>query len=273
MAHSRLSLLALVVAAVALGVALLGPDRSREVESATPIQDGAPPELEERVATLEGLLAERVERSPANGESLPQREATGTSEERLTTGADERSGSPLQTGLEEFEQRLERLEARAWTLAELEERGFRVLRLALDEDALREWCGIASDAGAAATERIEALRRLRGQFLDDGTDARLAVVASALELAGTTDDPAVRAGVWQHLSGLKVPEMRAPLLSALGRDTSPEVRARAAEALGAFMPDPEIESALLRSLDFDGDESVKDAAFLGAYGQPRGPQR
>ena len=259
-----LAALSLAVAVAALAAALLRP-----TAPARPTQDGgrpnlspaeSAPALEARIAAVEARL-ERLEEGVVVPAASPGRAPL------------ERDPLPddVAARLERLEERQQRLEARAWSIAELREQGFRVLRLGHDEATLDAWTAQALDGGLPVAERLAAFARLRGQMRDDGTDARLPALEGMLALARATDDPAVRAAVYESCLHLSEPDLVEPLLGALRDDASAAVRSAAALALGALVEAPGVRDALERTVEADGDETVKDAAFLAAYGQPRRP--
>jgi hypothetical protein len=116
------------------------------------------------------------------------------------------------------------------------------------------------DGASPVHARLAALRELGGQRLADGTDARLPVLPTAIELAQTSKDADVRAGIWRALCDLPEPALLAPLLHALATDETPRVREEAAQALTAFMPAPDVRSALRGAAELDTDEHVRRQA-------------
>lgn len=148
--------------------------------------------------------------------------APGDADERLTT----------------LEERMWKLESRAWSLEDLRERGYRLLRPGLDEATLVQQTERALDTETSEEERLEAFRALRGQLRDDATDARLPALAGMLELARTTDQPAIRAGIYRELVGLVDPALVDPLVESMRGDATPEVRIAAARSLATFRAEP-----------------------------------
>ena len=117
-----------------------------------------------------------------------------------------------------------------------------------------------NDPASSPDDMITALRTLRGDRLEDGTDARLPVLSSMIELARVSDDGSVRANVWRNLSGLTAPELLNPLLNALAYDTDASAREEAAETLEDFLPDASVEEALRYAMENDADEDVRRQA-------------
>jgi hypothetical protein len=117
--------------------------------------------------------------------------------------------------------------------------------------AIAKWHDVARSSSAPETERLEALRGLRGARLPDGTDARLAVVDDMVRLAETSADAEVRADVWRQLSHMTEQSMLSPLLSALRNDSVDKVREEAAETLADFLPDERVRRALQHAAEND----------------------
>jgi len=260
--ENGLGLAALALSVAALGVALFGLRRTRSepvaASRAEPTSDPRIPALEARVARLEERESALPE--PAGAASRVPVEAAARGPESPLAGV----GS-----LDRVEERLARLEARAWSIDDLRAQGFRVLRLGHDQATLDAWTARAIDTDLPVQERIAAFARLRGEIRDDSTDARIPALESILALARSTTEPGVRAAVCDALPGLTETSVRSLLLGSLATDPSPEVRVAAAGALHALGSDPEVRAALEHDLAVDADERVKDAAFLSLYDPPR----
>ena len=110
------------------------------------------------------------------------------------------------------------------------------------------------------SEKLAALRELRGEELPDGTDAREAIVGSMIDLVRTSADPSARADAWRQLHGVADPAMRDPLLYSLQNDPSASVRSEAAETLDHFISDPVVADALRNAGQRDADERVRKQA-------------
>lgn len=245
---TKLVLFPSFVAVAALAVVLFRSDASaRSTEGAA-----VGLALDERLAALEA----RIDALAARRSSPPVVSARALVE-------------PDDEELARLEVRLQLLEARAWSIADLRQQGFRVLRLGHDEATLAAWTEEALDDDASAEKRLAAFARLRGQVRDDTRDARLAALESMLALARTTDDPTTRAAIYAELSGLTDPSLVAPLMDSMRGDSSVEVRIAAASTLASFRADDAVRAALELALEQDPDEYVKDAAFEALSGQPR----
>jgi HEAT repeats len=126
--------------------------------------------------------------------------------------------------------------------------------------AIAAWTDTARNPSASEKDRLVALRGLRGKQLEDGTDARLGVVADMVRLAESSGDERVRADVWRQLSHVTDRSMLAPLLSALQNDASFEVRSEAAETLADFLPDEQVRRALQHAAENDPNNKVRSEA-------------
>jgi hypothetical protein len=128
---------------------------------------------------------------------------------------------------------------------------------------------IARNASASEKDRLEALRKLRGARLPDGTDARLGVVEEMVRLAESSQNENVRADVWRQLSHVTDRSMLSPLLAALQNDASARVREEAAETLADFLPDESVRRALQHAADNDQNPKVRSQAFDSLGARPR----
>jgi hypothetical protein len=212
--------------------------------------------LERRVEELVTLIEQRstVAREVAAPKRLPVAEQAGTSTE-------------VTDALASIEKRLDELERR---VAEPRDRVERAqlrniheptpaARLQMLDETIRQ----GNDPASTPEEMLIALSTLRGQTLEDGSDARLPVLPSMIELARVSDDGEVRADVWRQLSGVTAPELLNPLLYALANDEHAKAREEAAETLADYMPDPLVESALRYAFDNDADRGVRRQAVEG----------
>jgi hypothetical protein len=118
----------------------------------------------------------------------------------------------------------------------------------------------AHDLAETEERRLEALGGLRGQRLDDGTDARLPVLDDMIRMAQTSANGATRADVRRQLSHVTDARLKQPLLNALASDPDPKSREEAAETLADFLPDAQVESALRAAMQNDAATKVRKQA-------------
>ena len=128
------------------------------------------------------------------------------------------------------------------------------------EDDTAGWTRVALDPMSTPEQSLAALRRLRFQRLEDGSDARIPVLSTMIELAQTSPEGEVRADVWRQLSGVTDLSLLQPLLHALANDSHAKAREEAAETLADFLPDPVVEAALIQARDLDSDRGVREQA-------------
>ncbi len=263
---------AVLLAAMGSAVAIFAAQSEERTAAAqAPTDHGS----SQRLAALERQvdeLARQIETAARNDLPVPV---------RLPVDEGRAEGSPDSLeSLRDIEQRLERLETlvRNAFVARDENAG----ELALDElmrratsrdlervdgDDPEDWrehikalIQQTNETWTTPDEMISALRTLRGNHLEDGTDARLPVLPSMIELARTSVDGDVRADVWRQLSGVTAPELVAPLLDALAHDTDAGAREEAAETLADYLPDPAIEAALRYAMEHDEARNVQRQA-------------
>ncbi len=132
------------------------------------------------------------------------------------------------------------------------------------------------DQALGADERLRALvdlgslGRASGAIVRDAFPAGLrepAMVRAAIQLASTTQDPAVRAQVWYTLRGSGDPELVRPLVTALHTDADDDTRVQALATLSAdFAAEPRAQAALETAARGDSDPLVRALAqrALGA---------
>ncbi len=107
------------------------------------------------------------------------------------------------------------------------------------EQMIAEAQAAVLDTSLSDSERLEALRELRSRDVDS------AVLAAAMQLAMSADEPLVRARVWRELTGAAGPGLVQPLLHALANDPAENVRESAATILvGRFLDEPGVREAL-----------------------------
>lgn len=130
-----------------------------------------------------------------------------------------------------------------------------------DDLNLDELTARALDPGATEELKIRALQRLRGEKLADGSDARSpAVVAEMIVIGEGSADARLRADAWRQISGVRDPQLVAPLIASLANDPDPTVREEAAETLGDFLPDGNVKSALQYAMEHDVADRVRRQA-------------
>ena len=266
MGSAKLAVFALLIAALALGIAVLGPaGEPRAAEPTLAAPNSGQNNVEQRFATLEARIDDLeadLNLAPSRPISLPA-EARQPAESEVQPSAD-------------FEARLAEVERR---LAEVERPGNRTFRALMagkdrDEDegerkSVDDWISQGIDRTSTPEEMLEALRVLRFGRLEDGTDARLPVLPSMLELAQTSQDGEVRADVWRQLHGVVDPPLLSALLNALANDPYAEAREEAAESLDVFLPDPNVEAALRFAMENDEDSGVRGQAAESLSGRRR----
>ena len=134
-------------------------------------------------------------------------------------------------------------------------------RLRRDDPNLDELTAKALDPTATEEQKIQALARLRGKELADGSDARSpAVVAEMIAIGEGSADARLRADAWRQLSGARDPQLVSPLIASLANDPDAKVREEAAETLADFLPDANVKSTLLYAMQHDDDEGVRRQA-------------
>jgi hypothetical protein len=250
---NRLALVALVIAITALLLQAFARLPASDVRARGSGAEGASiAALEARVDALESA-ADELRRALASNVLVP----AGPPAEREPAAQDRRAADAR---VEELAARLALLEGRL--LANDQDASERVTRNELERGrmGIDDARARAQDLAASEEERLQGLRALRGQRLEDGTDARLLVLDDMLELARGSQDGAVRADVWRQLSGVTDRRLLQPLLDALAFDTSVKAREEAAETLADFLPDPAADAALRHAADNDPDKGVREDA-------------
>lgn len=259
----RLAILALVLSALALGAALLSSPGAPHASEASPRSIGAPADLDQRLAALD----ERIVAIETAVELLQLRPDAAPSATRQPAEAGSGVSEELQSRIEELERTLANQEGEREARSE---EALRALRETLgrrgprdrdeDERSLEEWTNQALDRNSTPEEMLDALGELRGEHLEDGTDARLPVLPEMIELARLSEDGQVRSDVWRQLSGVTDPSLLGPLLDALANDPYADAREEAAETLEDFLPDGTVESALRHAMEHDVDPGVREQA-------------
>jgi hypothetical protein len=126
---------------------------------------------------------------------------------------------------------------------------------------------VLADTTVTDSEKLAALGQLRRN------DARSPeVLASAIGLYQTAEDPNVRAEAFRNLSGVSDPSIMEPLLTGLSQDDSSRVRGVAAGVLSAYREDPTVAAWLKYAAENDPDPGVQrlaQAALNGENGADR----
>src|SRR5690606_22142861 len=123
------------------------------------------------------------------------------------------------------------------------------------DETISRYQAVLLDVGRSETERVDALQALSSMRRADSL-----VIDAAISLLRNSSDPGVRGRAIRSMERVDDPALVQPLLQALAYDTSPDVRAEAAEALGAFTDDPAVLDALARAAAGDGADEVRAAA-------------
>lgn len=142
-------------------------------------------------------------------------------------------------------------------------------------DRAPDWKGQSATARATfldtnrpAAERLKALRDLRPsgtagyphEYVDGGAALSGEVAAAAIQLAARSEEPHVRAAIWQTMAGVGDAILVQPLILALTHDPEHRVRGAAAEALATHRDQHGVLEALEIAADNDADASVRKAA-------------
>ena len=114
---------------------------------------------------------------------------------------------------------------------------------------------IVLDTSLSDSERLDALKRLRY----GGVEVRSgAVVIAAVQIAMSSGESRVRAGVWREMAGVDDSYLVQPLLHSLANDADEGVRRVAAETLRGFLDEPGVREALDYARDYDASERVRN---------------
>ena len=110
-------------------------------------------------------------------------------------------------------------------------------------------------------ERLAAVEQLRRQ------DARSTeVVTSMVNLYASSEDPRIRAEIFNQLEGVNDPALRDPLIIGLAEDPDARVRREAADSLAAFVSDPDVKAWLEYTAANDKDPGVRRQASQSLRG-------
>ena len=133
---------------------------------------------------------------------------------------------------------------------------------AAEVPALQAWL---ADSSRTEENRLQALRELRGR----GPGARGGVAIQAAVELQTSPSASTRADVWRQMSSAREPALVPHLLRSLQNDPSSEVREEAAETLGDYREQAEVERALRVCSEHDADDKVRAQAFRSLGGRRR----
>ena len=112
------------------------------------------------------------------------------------------------------------------------------------------------DASLSDSERLDALRELPSGGVEVRSEA---VVIAAVQIAMSSDESRVRAGVWRELARVDDPYLVQPLLHALASDPAENVREKAAEALvRSFLDEPGVQDALEYAAESEASEWLRN---------------
>ena len=118
-------------------------------------------------------------------------------------------------------------------------------------------------------DRLDALSRLsgprmgspEGPYSEAGIERlRGAVTIAAVEMAMSADEPWVRVGIWERMTGVDDPYLVGPLLHSLANDPNAYVREQAVKALRYFLDAPGVTGALEHAKNYDASDSVRALA-------------
>ena len=260
--------IAVLVATYCLVVTMQGDDREDALPEQTE-QESAALELQISMDEIERKIDRRLDDLEARikgfelAQSKPQ--SSPLVNKSSLTG-DERA----QEILAHLEQRLVGMEKNLAPVIERENERNRKIeeaRLKREERRKRRTASIPThratfeDASKPIEERLVALRRLRGAVLEDGVDARIAIVDTAVQLVQASTDAKVRADVWRHMTRVADPRLIDPLLNSLSNDKDPKVREEAAETLRTFYQNSSVKAALQAAAKNDANAKVRKEAL------------
>jgi HEAT repeat protein len=146
--------------------------------------------------------------------------------------------------------------------ADVESRGDRVARTVygqlFPQAARAVWEMVVVDVTQPEHRRLEALSNAQAQNGPEIAPGLAdAAVASAIDLARTSADPATRSRVWAILGDYAYPAAREPIIDALLYDPEADVRRIVARALYAYLPDPGVSAALAGASVNDASDAVR----------------
>ncbi len=128
------------------------------------------------------------------------------------------------------------------------------------QQAIAEAQVMVLDTSLSDSERLDALKRVRFRGVEAHGGA---VVVAAVQIAMTSDESRVRAGVWREMAGVEDSYLVQPLLHSLAYDADEDVRRVAAETLlRGFLDEPDVRSALEYAAENDASERVRSEIRL-----------
>ena len=110
------------------------------------------------------------------------------------------------------------------------------------------------NAALSLAERADALGKIPKEARND------AIVAAAVQIVASTDDPQLRNRIWWGMKGVGNPRLVQPLLQSLQHDADFNVRRAAAATLGDFLNEPGVKEALRNAQASDASDAVRETA-------------
>ena len=127
--------------------------------------------------------------------------------------------------------------------------------------------GVMLDPANDDMAKIRAWQNMRMNAAEYWSDA---VVAEAVRIGTTAEDPQVRADIWRQAHANHThPLLLQPLLQALTTDPDRSVREEAAETLDLYLDQPGVPETLQTASQYDADPGVRMQAAT-SLGGPQG---
>ncbi|MFN0059673.1 MAG: HEAT repeat domain-containing protein [Planctomycetota bacterium] len=251
-------------AATALVATLLGCDNARD-PSIDQLQSSLSGQAD-RIAKLEAALdaVQRVvnELRAAGNLARVESHAPATS----TNGAQPSDGSRVDAGkvaedVAELGERLALLEELAQTLTEqLAANRSQPPGAVTPPPTAEQMLEVFADRERPEADRIRVAKQFRSQAAELDEEQRRLVTAELLAWLGDSDNAEMRAFIVRNLHGVKVSDIKGPLIGLLRSDADARVREEAAETLDDYLDDPLVKSALERAATDDADGAVRRQA-------------
>jgi len=128
------------------------------------------------------------------------------------------------------------------------------------QQVIAEAQAMVLDASLSDSERLDALKKLPSRSEELRSNA---VVIAAVQIAMSSDESRVRAGIWRELAGVEDPYLVQPLLHSLANDPVENVRENAAEALvRSFLDEPGVRDALEYAAESEASEWLRNEIHL-----------
>ncbi len=128
------------------------------------------------------------------------------------------------------------------------------------QQVIAEAQAMVLDASLSDSERLDALKKLPSRSEELRSNA---VVIAAVQIAMSSDESRVRAGIWRELAGVEDPYLVQPLLHSLANDPAENVRENAAEALvRSFLDEPGVRDALEYAAESEASEWLRNEIHL-----------